>query len=212
MSQQQRLGIVLALNVAMVAGLTTVGLTAHSLGVLAAGVDYLADAAAILLGIVAVSMRDRAGPQSRAPTVVALLNGGALLVISVLVTVDAVRRLLTGTPEVHGLPVLIVSAVAAVVMSVATAVLGRGAGSEDLHMRSVWLDTFADAMASAAVAVTGAVIFLVHGWYWLDSVVAVLIGSVVGAGAVRLLRDVVRALRTGAAEAGLGGGGLGRTG
>jgi Co/Zn/Cd efflux system component len=39
--------VVLALNVVLVTGLVVVGLTAHSLGVLAAGADYIADAAAI---------------------------------------------------------------------------------------------------------------------------------------------------------------------
>jgi hypothetical protein len=46
-SQSQRLALVLGLNLALVAALVIVGVTAHSLGVLAAGVDYLADAAAI---------------------------------------------------------------------------------------------------------------------------------------------------------------------
>ena len=76
-------------------------------------------------------------------------------------------------------------------------VLGRDAGSEDLHMRSVLLDTVADAVTSAAVAVTGAVIFLVQGLYWLDSAIAIVVGLIIGAGATRLLMDVVRALRTG---------------
>jgi uncharacterized membrane-anchored protein YhcB (DUF1043 family) len=35
--------------------------------------------------------------------------------------------------------------------------------------------------------------------YWLDSALAIVIGLVVGVTAVRLLRDVARALRTGAA-------------
>ena len=46
-SQSQRLALVLGLNLALVAALVIAGVTAHSLGVLAAGVDYLADAAAI---------------------------------------------------------------------------------------------------------------------------------------------------------------------
>lgn len=196
-SQQRRLSILLGLNVLMIAGLVVVGFAAHSLGVLAAGGDYAADSAAILLGIIAVTIRERVGPHSKAPTLVALVNSGALLVVTVLVIVEAVRRLLNGTPEVHGLPVLIVSGLATLFMMVGAVVLGRDAGSEDLHMRSVLLDTIADALTSAAVAVTGAVILLVHGLYWLDSVVAILVGLIIGIGASRLLIVVVRALRTG---------------
>jgi len=197
LSQRRRLGILLGLNALMIVALVAVGFTAHSLGVLAAGGDYAADSAAILLGIIAVTIRQHVGPESKAPTIVALINGSALLVVTVLVIVEAVRRLQHGTPEIHGLPVLITSGIAAIVMVIGALVLGRDAGSEDLHMRSVLLDTVADALTSAAVAVTGAVIFVVQGLYWLDSVMGVLVGLIVGVGATRLLIEVVRALRTG---------------
>lgn len=198
-SQRRRLTILLGLNALMIAALVIVGFAAHSLGVLAAGGDYAADSAAIVLGIIAVTIRDRVGPDSKAPTVVALINGGVLLVVTILVIVEAVRRLLQGTPEIHGLPVLITSGVAALVMVVGALVLGRDAGSEDLHMRSVLLDTVADAVTSAAVAATGAVILVAGGLYWLDSVIAIVVGLVIGVGASRLLIEVVRALRTGTA-------------
>jgi cobalt-zinc-cadmium efflux system protein len=199
MSQRRRLSIVLALNVSMIAAAVIVGFTAHSLSVLAAGGDYVADSVALLLGIIAVTIRDRARGHSRAPTIVALINASALLVVTALVLIEAVRRLVHGTPEVHGLPVLIVSTIGTVVLVAGALVLGRDAGREDLHMRSVLLDTVSDALTSAAVAVTGGIIFFAHGLYWLDPVVAIVISLVVGAGALRLLRDVVRALPGGTA-------------
>lgn len=199
MSQRRRLAILLALNVAMIAGLVIVGFAAHSLGVLAAGGDYVADSTAIGLGILAVTIRDRVGEQSRAPVYVAAVNGSALLVVSVLVLVAGIRRLVNGTPEIHGLAVLVVSAAATVVMLAGVLVLGTGAGNEDLHMRSVLLDTAADALASGAVAVSGAVIYATGRFYWLDSVLSVVIAAVVAVGVGRLLRDVVEALRRGTA-------------
>lgn len=62
-------------------------------------------------------------------------------------------------------------------------ILGADAGSEDLHMRSVLLDTVADALTSAAVAATGAAIYLTHGSYWLDPAVAIIIRLIIGCGA-----------------------------
>jgi cobalt-zinc-cadmium efflux system protein len=196
-SQRRRLGILLALNAAMIAVLVMVGFLTHSLGVLAAGGDYVADSAAILLGIIAVTVRERTGADSRAPAYVAAINASLLLVVTVLVVGEAIRRLLHGTPEIHGLPVLIVSAVATVVMIAGVLVLGTGAGREDLHMRSVLLDTAADALASAAVAVSGAVIYLTGRFYWLDSLLSLVIGGLVGVAAVRLLLAVTHALRDG---------------
>lgn len=196
MSQRRRLTIVLGLNLAMIAALVIVGLAARSLGVLAAGGDYVADSAAIALGLLAVALRAR-NSESKAPTYVAGVNASALLLVSAFVLVAGIRRLVNGTPEVHGLPVLIVSATATAVMLVGVFVLGTGAGSEDLHMRSVLLDTISDAVASAAVAIGGAVIYFTGRYYWIDSALSVVIAVVIGAGALHLLRDVVGSLRTG---------------
>jgi cobalt-zinc-cadmium efflux system protein len=196
-SQRRRLAILLALNLAMIAALVVVGVLAHSLGVLAEGGDYVADSAAILLGIFAVRMRERNGPHSKAPTYVAGVNATALLVVTGLVLVEGIRRLVNGTPEIHGLPVLIVSVAATGVMVAGVFVLGTSAGSEDLHMRSVLLDTASDALAAAAVAVSGAIIYITGRFFWLDSVLSVAIAVVIGVGAVRLLAAVVSALRHG---------------
>jgi cobalt-zinc-cadmium efflux system protein len=198
-SQRRRLGILLALNAAMIAGLIIVGVLSHSLGVLAAGGDYIADSAAIALGIGAVAMRERGGERSKAPTIVALINALALLTVTAFVVGEAIRRLVQGSPDVQGLPVLIVSALATAVMVLGVFVLGTDAGQEDLHMRSVLLDTVADAVASAAVAVSGAVIYVTGSFFWLDSALAAAIGVLIAVGAVRLLREAAHALRTGSA-------------
>ncbi|WP_297737544.1 hypothetical protein [Mycobacterium sp.] len=57
MSKARRLGLVLLLNLLLVAALVIVGVVAHSLGVLAAGVDCLADAAAIGVSLMAIRLR-----------------------------------------------------------------------------------------------------------------------------------------------------------
>jgi cobalt-zinc-cadmium efflux system protein len=197
MTQQRRLSIVLALNVLMITGLIVVGLLSHSISVLAAGGDFIADSLALVLGLVAIHMRDHHN-QRQAPTYVALVNGLLLLCITGYVSYEAVSRLLTGNPEVSGLPILLVSAVSAAIMALGVFVLGKGAGNEDLHMRSVLLDTVSDGLAALSVAVVGAVIYFSRGLYWLDSVAAMAIGILIAAGAIRLLIDVARSLRSGA--------------
>jgi cobalt-zinc-cadmium efflux system protein len=56
MSKARRLGLVLLLNLLLIAALVIVGVVAHSLGVLAAGVDYFADAAAIGVSLMAIRL------------------------------------------------------------------------------------------------------------------------------------------------------------
>jgi cobalt-zinc-cadmium efflux system protein len=206
-SRPTRLCIVLALNLALVGGLVVVGLSAHSLGVLAEGADYLADSAAIGISLLAIWLSKRppsaARPQGypRATAVAAVVNGGWLLVLSVLVVGGAIDRLASRTPQVHGLPVLVVSGIAAVVMIVGALILGGDADDldddegGDLNMRAVLLDTAADAAAAAGVAATGAVILATGGLCWLDPTVALIISAVVAYHAIRLLRRVAGVLR-----------------
>ncbi|GAA5193226.1 hypothetical protein GCM10023346_17400 [Arthrobacter gyeryongensis] len=54
MTRTRRLSVVLILNLVLVAGLVVVGISANSLGVLAEGAEYLADAAAIGGSLLAV--------------------------------------------------------------------------------------------------------------------------------------------------------------
>lgn len=196
-SQWARLSWALALNLSLVSGLVVVGVLAGSLGVVAAAGDSLADASAIGLGLFAIYFRDRHG-KTHAPTYVAGLNAALLLIIVIGVVIEAIQRMTTTSHTVHGLPTLIASVVAMVVMLIIAAILGRGAANEDLHMRSVLLDSLADALAAAGVAAAGAIILVTGGFYWLDSVTAIVISSLIAVAAGRLLRDVVSALRRGA--------------
>ena len=193
--------MVLVLNLALVAALVIVGLTAHSLGVLAAGVDYLADAAAIGVSLFAIRLArrpERSAAHANATIIAALVNAGWLLALNLWIAAAAVKRLVSGTTEVHGLPVLIVSAIAALVMLVGALILGGDIedadGKEDLNIKAVLLDTAADASAAAGVAVTGAIIFATGRWYWLDPAVALVIAVVIGYHAAGLIWRALAAL------------------
>jgi len=180
----------------MISGLIIVGLFSHSLSVLAAGGDFIADSLAIMLGILAVHLRDKHG-NLQATTYVALINGLLLLGITAFVLFQALHRLISQSPEIHGLPVFIIAMVSTISMVVGALILGRGAGNEDLHMRSVLIDTVSDGLSAAGVAVVGAIIFFAHGLNWLDAAAAILISVVIGFGAIRLLWDVIKALQRG---------------
>lgn len=147
MSRTQRLLIVLALNLALVAALVVVGVMAHSLAVLAEGGDHLLDAAGV--GVAVLAIRLSARPASDAPrqetpsvpNVAALINAGWLLALEVIVAAAAVDRLITGAHPVDVLPVLIVSGNAALVMAGGAYLLGGAgdgdAGDSDEHDLSV---------------------------------------------------------------------------
>jgi cobalt-zinc-cadmium efflux system protein len=195
MTQARRLLIVLALNILMIAGLIMVGLSSHSLGVLAAGGDYLLDSSAIIFGLFAIYIRDRKGEQSHATSIVALLNVFLLLIITITVTVEAIHRLSTHTSTIHAFPVVLISSIAAIVMGIGVYILQGDPDEDDLHMRSVLLDTLADAVSAAAIAITGVIILVTKRFFWADSVLAMLISIAIGYQALVLLRDVTQGFK-----------------
>ena len=207
MTRTTRLAVVLLLNLALVAGLAAAGISAHSVGVLAAGGDYLADAAAIGVSLFAIGLarrpptRRRPGGDPRATAYAALLNVTLLLVVVAAVAAGAIGRLVTGPGHVHGLPVLIASGIAALVMLGGGLILrGDADDPEDsegdrANVRAVLLDTLADSAAAGGVAVTGAIILADPALAWLDPTVALVIAAVIGYQALVLIRQVVVALR-----------------
>jgi cobalt-zinc-cadmium efflux system protein len=190
----------LLLNLGLVAALLVVGIAAHSLAVFAAGADYLADAAAIGVSLLAIWLAARPRGYPKATSIAALVNAGWLLVLNVAIAAAAIQRLAAGVHRVEGLPVLIVSAIAAAAMLAGALILGGdtddddGSG-DDLNVKAVLLDTAADAAAAAGVAVSGAIILGAGGWYWLDPATALVIAVIVGYHAIRLAREITVALR-----------------
>jgi cobalt-zinc-cadmium efflux system protein len=206
-SRTQRLIVVLILNLALVAALVAVGVMAHSIAVLAEGSDYLLDAAGVGVALLAIRLSARPASHARpegypnAMNVAALINAGWLLVLELVVAAAAIDRLVTRTPRVDGLTVLVVSGIAAVVMAVGAVVLHRDAddtesGEPDVSVAAVLLDTIADSAAAAGVAGTGAIILATGGWYWLDPAVALSIAIVVAYSALPPIRKVLARIRS----------------
>jgi cobalt-zinc-cadmium efflux system protein len=189
LTPDKRLGLVLVINVVMILGLVSVGLAAGSLGVLASGADYLGDALGTGLSLAALRVSRHPHGHPRATSYAALVNASLLVLVTMAVIVEAVYRLSTGAPSIDGLPIVLVSIVAAAAMIACALILGDV--DDDLNMQSVMLDTVADAAAALGVAVSGAVILVAGELFWLDSVVALVIAVVIGYHAVRLLRSVL---------------------
>ena len=207
MSRSRRLLTVLTLNLALVAGLVAAGAAAGSPAVLATGGDYLLDAAAVGVALFAARLagrpRKRPGRPGRVDPVsaAALINAGWLLALELLVAAAAATRLASGSPRVEGLPVVLASSLAAVVMTAAALILRGddpdpgGDGDRDVSVHAVLLDTVADAAAAAGTAATGGIILATGGSYWLDPAVALVIAPVVAGHAATLIRKVLARLR-----------------
>lgn len=204
MTRQARL--VPVLNLALIAGLLIVGLLAHLLEVLAAGVDYVADAAAMGVSLLAIWLSTRPSSDRRPegyprPTAIAaIVNAGWLLLLCIAVTIAGVDRLASGSPRVEGLPVVAAAGIAAVVMAVGALILAGDPDDGDLagrlNVRAVLLDTIGDAAAATGVAIAGVIILATGGNYWLDPLVALVIALLVGYHAANLIQQAVAEMRS----------------
>ncbi|MGE5133077.1 MAG: cation diffusion facilitator family transporter [Gemmatimonadota bacterium] len=195
--QQRRLALATGLNAAIVVAQAVAGVAAGSLGLLADAGHNLADVAAVALALLAVRLARRAPAGSRTygglrwPVLAAQANAAGLLVVTALLTAEAIRRLAHPQPVAGGVVVVVALAGLAVNAVAALAVHERGA---DLNTRAAAAHLTSDAVVSAGVAVAGAVILATGGAYWLDPAVSLAIGVVIGAQGVRLLRQSSRVL------------------
>jgi cobalt-zinc-cadmium efflux system protein len=198
----------LALVLALVLGFACVealtGLAADSLALLADAAHMLSDALALGLALFAAWLAHRpATPQRsfgwrRAEVLAALANAIVLVAIGAAIVWAAVGRL-SDPPTVVGGWVLAAGAAGLVVNIVAARVLhGAGSGS-GLNVRAAMLHVLADLASSAGVVLAG-LVMLATGWAYADPITAILIGLLVIASTVGVLRETVGVLLEGAPE------------
>jgi cobalt-zinc-cadmium efflux system protein len=158
------------------------GLLAGSLALLADAGHMLTDTAALGLAWYAFRVSRRPATtahsygQHRAQVLAALINGGALVVIGVWITVEAVRRLLAPAPVLGG-PMLAVACLGLAVNIGAFLILHRG-GEEDLNLRGAALHVMGDLLGSLA-AILAAAVILLTGWTPIDPILSVLVALLI---------------------------------
>ena len=173
------------------------GLWAGSLALLADAAHNLADVGALGLAIFARRLGRRAPTPrhtyglKRAEVVAALLNAAVLIAISALIGREAVARLFH--PEPVRSSVMLVAAAAAFLANVASVLLPRTHGAEDINVRSAFLHLAQDALASLAVVVAALFARTAAGRY-VDPAVAILIGVVVLRSAISIVSESLHTL------------------
>ena len=181
-NRARRLGIAIALNVGIVVVQIAAGIWSGSLGLIADAAHNLTDVLALVVSLVAVRFARRPATAARsfgwhrATILAALFNAASVLAVCVFVLVEAAQRIGNAEPIEGGVVVAAATAGAVINLAAAAVVFDR---SDDLNMRSALLHLLSDAATSVAVALTGVVMLVTDGWYWLDPAVAVVIAVVI---------------------------------
>jgi cobalt-zinc-cadmium efflux system protein len=196
----RRLSVVLFLTalymVAEVAGAWWTG----SLALLADAGHMFTDVAALLLALSAVWFGSRPATSRktfgyyRLEIIAALVNGVALVVMSLLIFYGAYERWIE-PPIVRSGPMMLVAAGGLIVNLICAVILG-GRHEIDLNIRGAWMHVMGDALGSVAAIMAGACMAL-FGWYEADAVFSVVIGLLIIWGSVRLIRESTNVLLEG---------------
>jgi cobalt-zinc-cadmium efflux system protein len=194
---KRRLAVVLGLVVAYMVAEVIGGILTNSLALLADAGHMLSDAAALGLSIFAIWIAARPPtPQRtygyyRTEILAALVNGATLVTISILIFVEAFRRI-GAPPEVEGGLMMVIAAGGLVINLIGLWILNTGK-SDNLNVRGAWLHVLTDALGSVGVIAAGVLIWA-FGWYWIDPAASIAVGILVLYSSWALLRETVAVL------------------
>ena len=176
------------------------GYLTNSLALLADAGHMLTDVAALGLTLGAIWFAERPATEKktygfyRIEILAALLNGLALLLISLWVIYEAYERW-QNTPEVKGFNMMLI-ACGGLVINLIAAWLLHSDHKHDLNMRGAWLHVMGDALGSVTAIIAGLLIVTL-GWNWADAVCSVLISLIIIFGSWNLMRDSINILLEG---------------
>lgn len=191
-TSKKRLGWALGIT-AFVLVMEVIGaIISGSLALLADAAHMAADSMGLVIALIAATLM--AKPRSdkwtwgfaRAEILGAGLQAGLLIVLSIVITWQAIERLLT--PEViEPIPMLVVGVLGLTANIGSMALLFSGR-KDSLNLRAAFLEVTSDALGSVAVIVA-ALIALWTGWFYADSIASLAISVMIGFRAFIILRQ-----------------------
>lgn len=166
------------------------GYLANSIALLAEAAHMLADSASLLLAVVAVRAARRPADARRTyghrryQPLAAFVNGQLLLLLTLWVVYEAVRRLLQ-PPVVNGQLMLAIAVLGGVANLVALIAL---TGGQSLNERGARAHVLSDLLGSVAASVA-AIIILATGWTLADPLLSLLISALILRSAWAITRE-----------------------
>ncbi|MCY0388037.1 cation diffusion facilitator family transporter [Robbsia sp. Bb-Pol-6] len=173
-------------------------------GLLSGSLALIADAAhmasdAVALGMSWAALRIGRRPATarlsygyrRLEVLVAFINGLTLLLVSLGVMIEAVRRFAEPQPVLG--PMMMAVAVAGLLSNVVTFLILNGGSRENLNMRSAWLHVLGD-MVSSVAAIIAAGVILLTGFSPIDPILSIFVSVLIVRGAWQIVRSAGRIL------------------
>lgn len=187
------IGIILNLSFVIIE--VFVGLYVHSLSLLSDAGHNLADVGALALSLLAFRLLKVKPNENytygyrKTSVIVALFNAMVLLVSIGAITYEAIHRFLNPEP-IPGTIIAIVAGIG-IVINALSALLFFRSKDDDINIKSAYLHLLSDAIVSVGLVIGGIIIFYTK-WYWIDSVLSIIVAIVIMLSTWRLLKDSLR--------------------
>ncbi len=168
------------------------GVRAGSLALISDAVHVTMDGVALGIALAAAVAAKRPATNrqtygfARYEILAALANGALLTAVTILIAVEAVKRLIH--PELPSGSLMAIVAGIGFAVNVAVALVLLGDRRHDLNLRASILHVVGDALGALAVVAGGALI-AVTGAAWIDPVLSLFVAAIVIAGVVRIVRE-----------------------
>ncbi|MBO0448000.1 cation transporter [Enterococcus sp. MJM12] len=187
-----KIGIII--NLLFVVIETIFGFSANSLSLVADAGHNLSDVLGLVISWIAIllSARPRTATRTygykRSSILAALFNAIFLLVAIGGILVEAISRLQNSQPVAENKVILV--ALVGIIINGFTAYLFMKDQQHDLNVKGAFLHMAADTLVSVGV-VLAAIIVKFTNWFWLDSVISLIIAGIIFIGTWGLLKGAV---------------------
>lgn len=183
------------LNIVFVLVEAGAGLWLNSLALLSDAGHNLSDVISLILALSAIKLAQKKPTDqytfgySKSTTLASLFNAILLMVAVGAIGWEAISRF-GKTQEINGAWIIAVSGVG-ILINTLTALLFLKDKDKDLNVKGAYLHMAADALVSVGVVISGIVI-MYTGWFWIDSVMSLIIILVIIAGTWGLLKESLK--------------------
>lgn len=176
------------------------GLISNSLALISDALHNLGDSIAVFIAYIAhiISKKDYTDKKTfgykRIEILAALLNAIILVVIVIFLIIEAIRRFQNPEP-IKGL-IMFVVAVIGLLANLFAVILISKESKKNINIKAAYLHLFGDTISSVAV-ILGAIFIYFLGVYWIDPLIAILIGIYLLKETYSVLKSVVDILMQG---------------
>jgi cobalt-zinc-cadmium efflux system protein len=169
----KNLGLAILLNVAITLAEAVGGIISGSMALLSDAAHNFSDVLSLIISYFASRLSKRKATERetfgfrRSEILAAFINSATLIIISVIIIIEAIRRLMNPAPLSANLMIWL--AIASILINGLSALFLRKDSHDNINIRSAYLHLFGDMLTSVAVLAGGLAIKFLK-WNWTDSV------------------------------------------